>query len=123
VQRPEETRHRWRNRTRRLWRTVLAIAVAAAPTAVYLVQQNESLKIRYEVNNLHAERERLLREERRLSLEQARLESLARIETWARRDYGLIQPGDGSVVVVPAPEPEAGELVASAPQNASKPVR
>jgi cell division protein FtsL len=126
VQREESTaQQRWRNRAvlreiddrrvRRLGRVVLAMAVAAAPTAVYLVQQNESLEIRYEVNELRARRELLLKQERRLSLEQARLESLTSIESWAKSKHGMIQPGAESVVVVPAPEPEAGELVASAP--------
>jgi cell division protein FtsL len=128
-----ETRPGWRNRAvlreiddrrvRRLWRVVLAMAVAAAPAAVYLVQQNECLKLRYEVNELREQRERLMQEQRRLSLEQARLESLARVETWAKRKHGMIQPGSANVVVVPAPEPEAGELVASAPNQATKSVR
>ena len=118
-------RPQWRNRTvlreiddrrvRRLARVVLAMAVAAAPTAVYLVQQNECLKIRYEVNDLREQREELLQEERRLSLEQASLESLSDVEDWARRKHGMIQPGAGNVVILPAPEPEAGDLVASAP--------
>ena len=114
---------RWRNRAvlreidqkrvRRLVRVVLCIVVAAAPTAVYLLQHNESVKIAYEVNDLRAEQERLFTEERRLSLEKARLESLARIERWARRQNGMIQPEEGAVVVVPSPEPNAGELVAA----------
>ena len=126
MQRGENTNQpRWRNRAvlreiddrrvRRLGRIVLAMAVAAAPTAVYLVQQNESLEIRYEVNDLRAQRESLLKKERRLTLERARLESLTSIESWAKRKHGMIQPGPGSVVVIPAPQPEAGELVASAP--------
>jgi cell division protein FtsL len=115
----------WRNRAvtreiddrrvRRLARVVLALAVAAAPTAFYLVQQNECLKIRYEVNDLLEQRDLLLKEERRLSLEQASLESLWGVERWAKRKHGMIQPGAGSVVILPAPEPEAGDLVASAP--------
>ena len=118
---------RWRNRAvlreiderrvRRLGRVVLCIVVAAAPTAVYLLQHNESVKIAYEVNGLRAERELLLKEERRLSLEKARLESLAAVENWARRENRMIQPGEGTVVVVPAPEPDAGVLLASGTED------
>lgn len=120
-----ETERRWHNsavlreiddrHVRRLGRVVLSIVVALAPTAVYLLQHNESVKIAYEVNDLRAEQDRLLTEERRLSLEKARLESLARVERWARRQNGMIQPGEGAVVVVPSPEPDAGELVAAGP--------
>jgi cell division protein FtsL len=100
-------------RVRRLARVVLCIVVAAAPTAVYLLQHNESVKIAYEVNGLRAERELLLKEERRLSLEKARLESLASVEKWAKRENRMIQPGEGTVVVVAAPDPDAGVLLAS----------
>lgn len=123
----EMSDRRWRNRAvlreidekgvRRLARVVLCIVVAAAPTAVYLLQHNESVKIAYEVNDLRAERELLLKEERRLSLEKARLESLAAVESWARRDYRMIQPGEGTVVVVPAPESDAGVLLASGSED------
>jgi cell division protein FtsL len=118
-----ETERRWHNRAvlreiddrhvRRLGRVVLSIVVALAPTAVYLLQHNESVKIAYEVNDLRAERDRLVTEERRLILEKARLESLARVERWATRQNRMIQPGEGAVVVVPSPEPDAGELVAA----------
>ena len=60
-----ETERRWSNRTvlreiddrhvRRLGRVVLSIVVALAPTAVYLLQHNESVKIAYEVNDLRAD--------------------------------------------------------------------
>jgi len=110
-------------RVRRLWRLVLSIVVAAAPMAVWVLQQNESLKLSYEINALRAEREQLLTEERRLNAEKTRLESLARVERWALEEHGLVLPDGEAVVVVPAPEAEAGALLASAPQGAEKPVR
>lgn len=128
-----QEQRRWRNRAvlreiddrrvRRMWRLVLSMVVAAAPMAVYVLQQNESLKLSYEVNALRAERERLLTEERVLSVEKNRLESLARIERWALEECGLVLPDDGIVVVVPELEAEAGDLMAAAPQGAEKPVR
>ncbi len=128
-----QAQRRWRNRAvlreiddrrvRRLWRLVLSMVVAAAPMAVYVLQQNENLKLSYEVNALRAERERLLTEERVLSVEKTRLESLARIERWAFEERGLVLPDDGIVVVVPEPESEAGELMAAAPQGAEESVR
>jgi len=132
---PSETQaeRRWRNRTvtreiddrrvRRLWRLVLSMVVAAAPMAVYVLQQNESLKLMYEVNALRAEREQLLTEERLLRTEKTRLESLASVERWALDEDGLVLPEDGTVLVVPQPDSAAGELMASAPQGVVKPVR
>ena len=110
-------------RVRRLWRVVLSMVVAAAPMAVYVLQQNESLKLSYEINALRAEREKLLTEERRLSVEKTRLESLARVERWALEEHGLVLPDGEIVVVISGTETETGELMASAPQGVTKPVR
>jgi len=131
AQRPAQ-RH-WQNRAvlreiddrrvRRLWRLVLSMVVAAAPMAVYVLQQNESLKLSYEINALRAEREQLLTEERRLNVEKTRLESLARVESWALEERGLVLPDGEIVVVVPGPKAEAGALMASTPEGAAKPVR
>jgi cell division protein FtsL len=128
-----QTPKSWQNRAvlreiddrhvRRLWRLVLSMVVAAAPMAVYVLQQNESLKLVYEINALRAERERLLTEERRLNVEKTELESLARIERWALQERDLVLPDGDFVVVVPAAETETGALVASGPQGVAKPVR
>lgn len=128
-----QTQRHWRNRAvlreiddrrvRRLWRLVLSMVVAAAPMAVYVLQQNESLKLSYEINALRAEREQLLTEERRLNVEKTRLESLARVERWALQEQGLVLPDGESVVVVPGSRTEAGALMASAPEGVAKPVR
>jgi cell division protein FtsL len=129
----ESMQRRWRNRpvqreiddrrVRRMGRIVLSLVVAAAPTAIYLLQQNETLKVVYELNSLRSEQERLSKEERRLNLERARLESLARIGSWAARKQGLVRPEPEDVVVVRAEEAEAAELVASAPGKGTKAVR
>ena len=128
-----QAQRHWRNRAvlreiddrrvRRLWRLVLSMVVAAAPMAVYVLQQNESLKLSYEINALRAEREQLLTEERRLNVEKTRLESLARVERWALEERGLVLPDGEIVVVIPGSEAETGELLAAAPRGAAKPMR
>ena len=133
AQERKQAQRQWQNRAvmreiddrrvRRLWRLVLSMVVAAAPMAVYVLQQNESLKLSYEINALRAEREQLLTEERRLNVERTRLESLARVERWALEEEGLVLPEGEIVVVVPGPKSEAGELMASAPEGVAKPVR
>jgi len=100
---------RWRNqplerepdvrRTRALWRALLAIVLAALPAAVYLLEQNECLKLTYAVSELRAEQSRLAEEERRLTGRHAGLESLTKIERWAESN-GLARPRPGSVVVL-----------------------
>jgi hypothetical protein len=111
------SQRQWRNRpvlreidshrVRRLWRVALAIAMALTPWTVYLLQQNERLKIVYEVNALRSEMVRLQEEERRLNVERARLESLAPIERWAVRSHGLTRPGAELVFVAGDGEPES----------------
>jgi len=124
---------RWQNRAvhreidarrvRQLWKLVVALIVAAAPTAVYLIQQNESVKIEYELNDLQTERERLREERRQLGLERSRLESLGRIEAWATRDQGLVRPGPQGVVMVREASTGSEELVASSPSGSAGAVR
>jgi hypothetical protein len=104
-------------RVRRLWRVVLAITMALTPWTVYLLQQNERLKIVYEVNALRLELARLQKEERRLNVQRARLESLAPIERWALRSHGLTRPGAEFVFVALDAEPESEETEVHPPKE------
>ena len=86
-------RRNWRNRqlarepderrNRSLWSLLLWMLVAVAPLAYYLHQQNECLKLNYELGDLRVEREHMAETERRLRAERATLESLEQIERWA----------------------------------------
>lgn len=100
---------RWRNqplerepdvqRTRTLWRALLALVIAALPAGIYLLQQNECLKLTYAVSELRAQQSELAEEERRLVSRHAGLESLTRVEDWAENN-GLERPQPGSVRVL-----------------------
>ena len=62
---------------------------------------------------LDREKERLLEENRKLSLEKAALENLRRVETIATRDLGLVAPApEESIVVEVPPSLPPGALVA-----------
>ena len=105
-------------RVRSLWRALLAVVVALAPTAVYLVEQNECMKISYEVNDLVVTHETLVKQEQELKVEKTQLESLADIERWALRERGLRQPEPEDVIVVRPGRSEPIDLVARAPHVA-----
>ncbi len=121
------SQRQWRNRpvlreidnhrVRRLWRVVLAIAMALTPWTVYLLQQNERLKIVYEVNALRSELVQLQEVERRLKVERARLESLAPIERWAVRSHGLIRPAADFVFVASDGKPESEDTEVDRPKE------
>jgi len=113
---PQTVDRRWKNRplvlerdtrlVRWLWIMLLAIVVAIAPGGVYLLLQSQCLELAYEIGDLHAEKERLIEEQRRLTVQRARLESLPEIEAWAHRRKGLVQsPPEKLVVLQPEPAP------------------
>jgi len=103
---------------RSLWRTLLVAMIALAPTAVYLVEQNECTKISYEVNDLTVTQETLVKQEQELKVAKTQLESLADIEVWASRERGLLQPEPEDVIVVRSGQSEPIDLVARAPRDA-----
>ena len=123
---------RWKNRSvvreldgaraRWLWLMVVGIALASAPAGAWLVCQNSCLKLSYELNTMRDAHELLLEQERRLRYERARLASLARIETWARKERGLVEPRAGEVVVIRPAARDAGALVARTPGHGNDPV-
>lgn len=100
---------RWRNqsvvreldrtRTRWIWTVLLGVALASAPLVVYLVQMMRYVETRYAIEDLRSRQERLLDQERRLTIERAELESLPEVERKAVRDLGLVRPGPGNAVV------------------------
>lgn len=98
-----------RDRARWLRGAFVAMLLAAAPFAAYLLEQNECLRLSYEASALRQEREQLLERERRLRMERAARESLEKIEAWALRRRGLVHPSPEQVVVVRRPVPGADE--------------
>jgi hypothetical protein len=107
-----------RDRARWLWGAFVAMLLAAAPFAVYLLEQNECLRLSYEASALRQRHEALREQERRLRVERAERESFAEIESWAARHRGLIHPSSEQVLVVrrspPGPH-EVRALEGSAP--------
>jgi cell division protein FtsL len=99
-----------RDRARWLRGVFVAMLLAAAPFAAYLLEQNECLRLSYEASALRQQREQLLEQERRLRMERAARESLEKIEAWALRQRGLVHPSPEHVVVVRRPAAEVGEV-------------
>jgi len=115
---PHAVDRRWQNRplileqdtrlVRWLWIMLLAIVIALAPGGVYMLLQSQCLELAYEISDLRSESERLIEEQRRLTVQRARLESLPKIEAWANRRKGLDQPPPEKVVVL---QPESTQTV------------
>lgn len=116
---------RWRNarlvrqrdirRTRWLSGLLLGIVVAVAPFTVYLLQQMEYVRVRYKIEELRTQQNRLVEMEQRLRIDRASLQTPSRVESRAVRELGLIHPSPYEVVVVHRPAPGHGSLVARAP--------
>ncbi len=98
-------------RGRLAWCLLLGIALAVVPSAACLLQQNECLKLTYQIAALRTEQERLLEQQRRLRAEIASRQSLDSIEEWAGRN-GLIRPSSHEAVVVRHASSERVELLA-----------
>ncbi len=105
---------------RSLWRTLLVAMIALAPTAVYLVEQNECTKVSYEVTDLAVTHEALVKQEQELKVAKTQLESLAEIEVWASRERGLLQPEPENVIVVRSGQSEPVDMVARASRDANE---
>jgi hypothetical protein len=105
-----DAQRRWTNRNlihqpdprrwRRLGATIAAVAVAFAPTLVYLWQQNECLRLSYRVSAQRQRHEQLVETQRRLRLAGAEHESLDAVEAWAVNERGLVPSGPDRIVVV-----------------------
>jgi cell division protein FtsL len=89
-----------RGRMRELLLAVSMSGVMLVPLLLYVRQSSEWLRAGYRIEELKNQRERLIETHRRLRLEKASLESLARVEQVAVLQLGLAQPPAGTVVLV-----------------------
>ena len=80
-------------------RTLAVFALALVPAVFYVVATNHTRQVSYETTAAQLATERLIKEERELATERARLESLREVETWAVDAYGLSAPPAEAVVV------------------------
>lgn len=93
-------------RTRReIWWLILLVAVVAGAAGLYAWPALEIRRAGQAAVELDREKERLLEENRKLSLEKSALENLNRVETIAVRDLGLEAPAPEDSIVVEVPPP------------------
>lgn len=98
---------------REIWWLILLVAVLAGGAGLYAWPALEIRRAGLAAVELDQERERLLEENRKLSLEKAALENLQRVETIATRDLGLVAPAPEESIVVEVPPPlPPGSMVA-----------
>ncbi len=129
----DSDRRRWTNtrierevdphRSRWLYGGLMALLIAVLPAVAWVLHQNECLRLSYELNSVRSDCERLQEHGRRVAVKRAELESLARVETWARKHGGLQLPDAESVVVVRPVDSPAAELLAGISSNEPAEVR
>jgi hypothetical protein len=128
---PRSSKRGWRNRElvretdhrriRNLWMLLLGIVAAAAPLAVYLVEQIQYVHVRYQIESVRKEHQRFLEAERRFRIQRATLECPPRVEARAK-NLGLIHPAPDQVVIVSSEDAAMENLMARAPdENAMTP--
>jgi len=106
-------------RLRECCRLVALGAVLAAGGLLYAWQHFQSIQVRYQLEELKAERGRAAELNLRLKLEAAALRSPMRIDEIARRQLGLMVPAPAQV----APAPEPGEAVLAQARIVTAPAR
>lgn len=87
-------------RARDLRRVVWICAAILAPVLFYVWQQVEYIRYGYQVEQLRAERSRLIEWNRKLKLERATLLNLKRIEKVASGRLGLVPPSPENTVKI-----------------------
>ena len=85
-------------RARDLKRVVWICASLLLPILFYVWQQVEYIRTGYQIEQLRAERNRLVEWNRQMKLERATLLNLKRIETLSRTRLGLIPPDSENTV-------------------------
>ncbi len=66
----------------------------------YVWQHIQVVRLGYQIEHLQGERIALIRQQKELRFEVARLKSLRRVEEIARRQLGFTSPGPGQVILV-----------------------
>ena len=87
-------------RTFDLLPSILLGSLVLVGVLFYVWQHIQVVRLGYQIEHLQGERLALLRQEKELRFEVARLKSLRRVEGIARHQLGFRSPGPGQVVLV-----------------------
>lgn len=113
-------KERDRARARELRMLLLYGAMIAIPLLVYVRQRVDFIRLSYRVEEMKKERQTLLDTNKQLTVERSLLLSPDRIESVARRQLGLADPGPGDVrrvVLIDGRIDEVGTQAAATPQG------
>lgn len=83
-----------------LLQTLLLGGAVLVVILFYVWQHVQVVRLGYQVESLAGERAGLIRQQKELRVEVARLKSLRRVEEIARRQLGLGSPKSGQVIVI-----------------------
>ena len=79
---------------------VVLIAVVISITVIFALRARAIADLRAEIERIEARKARLMEENERLKLQLARKDDLAYIEYLARRELGLILPGEEKYLLI-----------------------
>jgi cell division protein FtsL len=79
---------------------VVLIAVVISITVIFALRARAIADLRAEIQRIEARKARLMEENERLKLQLARKDDLAYIEYLARRELGLILPGEEKYILI-----------------------
>ncbi len=83
-----------------LLHSILLGSLVLVGVLFYVWQHIQVVRLGYQIEQLQGERIALLRQQKELRFEVARLNSLRRVEEIARRQLGFTSPGPGQVILV-----------------------
>ena len=83
-----------------LLHSILLGGLVLAGVLFYVWQHIQVVRLGYQIEHLQGERIALIRQQKELRFEVARLKSLRRVEEIARRPLGFTSPGPGQVILV-----------------------
>ena len=106
---------------RALWRRAATLAAVAACLLFYAWQHFECIQIRYQVEQLEAQRAQASELNQQLQLEVATLDSPMRVDAIARNQLGMTVPAPGQVAPVDGGAEAVQPVLADARVPASEP--
>ena len=101
MSKPNKRRKRKARNPRILAAWLIFMALFIAELLVYTWSRVQCIQVRYEISEITANQERLVRLQDNLKIELARLKAPRRISEIAKKQLGLVSPTSEQLIVIP----------------------